>query len=128
MFLCQFYKIVESIIVNKRFDKSVITTSGGMPSSHTASVSSLSTALALQEGMHSTIFQTCLIFAFVVIYDAVGVRRAAGKQAEILNEVVQDTHPFEIKLKEELGHTPKEVIVGAILGILIAVRIKLWIT
>jgi hypothetical protein len=56
------------------------------------------------------------------------VRRAAGRQAESLNEVVQDTHPFEIKLKEELGHTPKEVFVGAVFGILFALGIKLWIT
>ena len=125
---CQIYKIIESLIAHKKLDTKILFTSGGMPSSHTASVISLSTAIGIQEGIHSAIFHACLIFASIVIYDAVGIRQAAGRQAEILNEVVKASHSLNTKLKEQLGHTPMEVMAGALFGIAVAIGINLWLT
>ncbi len=100
---------------------------GGMPSSHSAFVVSLSTGVGIVEGTSSTIFAVSLIFALIIMYDAAGVRRAAGKQAEVLNRIVDELfqgHRFhEERLRELLGHTPIEVIVGALLGILVALSI-----
>lgn len=98
---------------------------GGMPSSHSASVTSLATAVGLSSGFDSAPFAMAAVFAVVVMYDASGVRRAAGKQAEVLNKIVEDMahyHTFrEERLKELLGHTPVEVFGGAILGIALAI-------
>jgi len=95
-----------------------------MPSSHAALVVSLATSIGLQEGFNSPIFALSLVVALVVMYDAAGVRRAAGKQAAVLNEIVaelQSLHTIrEEKLIELLGHTPVEVIAGAALGIIIS--------
>lgn len=93
---------------------------GGMPSSHTAFVTSLATGVGLTEGFNSTLFALATAFALVVMYDAAGVRRAAGKQATILNIIIRDLNKkdFHIeRLRELLGHTPFEVLVGAALGI-----------
>lgn len=99
--------------------------SGGMPSSHSALVVALFTAVGLREGWGSPITGITLVFALIVMYDAAGVRRAAGKQARVLNKIVIElaaNKPLrEERLKELLGHTPFEVIVGAILGAAIAV-------
>ena len=100
---------------------------GGMPSSHSASVAALSVAVGLQEGFTSALFGVTLYFSLVVMYDAAGLRRAAGKQAEVLNRLIEthfrspqsDTH----KLMELLGHTPLEVLVGGLLG---AASALLW--
>ena len=95
--------------------------SGGMPSSHTALVVGLSTSVAVQHGLGSSLFVVCLAFSLIVMYDAAGVRRHAGKQAEVLNALVEDYfqgHPVsEQELKEVLGHTPLQVGMGALLGI-----------
>lgn len=93
---------------------------GGMPSSHSAAVAALSTAVGVQEGFTSTLFGVCLYFSLIVMYDAAGLRRAAGRQAAILNRLIDehfehaeaDTH----RLMELLGHTPFEVLIGALLG------------
>ncbi|MCC6650767.1 MAG: divergent PAP2 family protein [Candidatus Eisenbacteria bacterium] len=100
---------------------------GGMPSSHSASVAALSVAIGLQEGFTSALFGVTLYFSLVVMYDAAGLRRAAGKQAEVLNRLIEthfrspqgDTQ----KLMELLGHTPLEVLVGGLLG---AASALLW--
>jgi hypothetical protein len=100
---------------------------GGMPSSHSASVAALSVAVGLQEGFTSALFGVTLYFSLVVMYDAAGLRRAAGKQAEVLNRLIEthfrspqgDTQ----KLMELLGHTPLEVLVGGLLG---AASALLW--
>ena len=102
-----------------------IFTSGGMPSSHAATVVSLATAVYFIEGIASTYFAISLILALIVMYDAAGVRRAVGQQAGILNYMMEnwkDTSPnmFDKKLKELLGHTPIEVFAGAVLGAAIA--------
>jgi hypothetical protein len=96
---------------------------GGMPSTHSASVSSLTLAIALTSGINSPLFATCLVFALIVMYDATGVRRAAGEQALILNKMIGDLYKSESqeveKLREILGHEPVEVVVGSGLAILV---------
>jgi acid phosphatase family membrane protein YuiD len=100
---------------------------GGMPSSHSAFVSGLTTAVGILEGFGSTLFAACFVFSMIVMYDAAGLRRAAGKQAAILNKLIDELiHTGELKqarLKELLGHTPYEVFAGASLGILVAVLV-----
>jgi len=97
---------------------------GGMPSSHSAGVSSLSTFIALRRGIPTIDFALSLVYGLIVMYDAAGVRQAAGKQAEVLNKIIEQfrlhKHVSEIPLKELLGHTPVEVLAGALLGITIA--------
>lgn len=101
---------------------------GGMPSSHTALVMSLAWAVGLQDGFTSSLFAVTLVLASIVMYDAAGVRRAAGKQAKVINKLVRQLRAEhtvrDIRLKELLGHTPLEVLAGAILGISIAYGFK----
>jgi len=117
-------KVIILLITTKKLDFGRLVGSGGMPSSHSAFVMSLSTGIGLMYGWESSAFAIALAFSLVVMYDAAGVRRSAGKQAEILNiiirEVVEHKGLKEERLKELIGHTPIEVIVGAILGIIIA--------
>jgi len=98
--------------------------SGGMPSSHTAMVVSLATAIGLKEGWTSSLFCMATVFAIIVMYDAAGVRRATGQQASILNQLIEglfETGEFRTeKLSELVGHTPIEVLAGACLGVGIA--------
>ena len=100
---------------------------GGMPSSHAASVAALSTSVALHEGIRSPLFGVTLYFSAVVMYDAAGLRRAAGRQAVILNRLIDEHFAHSDrdtqKLMELLGHTPFEVFVGAVLG---AAAALLW--
>ena len=113
-----------SILFTKKLDIRRFVGSGGMPSSHSALVVSMAVGIGLAEGYGSPLFALALAVAMVVMYDAAGVRRAAGKQAAVLNEIVADLQAHRAvpqeKLKELLGHTPVEVIAGAILGIVIA--------
>lgn len=108
----------------KEINVSRFYSSGGMPSVHSAVVSALTFSVGFQEGFSSTIFAATLVFSLIVIYDANNIRYAAGKQAEILNKIISDfyrTHTLqEEKLKELLGHTPKEVFVGIMIGLLFA--------
>lgn len=124
-FTAQVIKVITSLIQNKRFDFRRFVGSGGMPSSHAAFVTSLAAAVGITDGFRSTDFAVCTVFALVVMYDAAGVRRAAGQQARILNKLLEDWEKSDFSqsdkhLKELLGHTPKEVLVGALLGIAIA--------
>ena len=108
--------------------------SGGMPSSHTALVVGLTTAVGLKESIDSSLFALCLVFSLVVMYDATGVRLQAGRQAEVLNQMilelpqqhpVSDTRP----LRDSLGHTPVEVGAGAVVGVVIGwLHYSMWIT
>lgn len=97
---------------------------GGMPSSHTALVMSLAWAVGLHDGFESSLFAVTIVLASIVMYDAAGVRRAAGRQAKVINKLVRQLRAEhtvrDIRLKELLGHTPLEVLAGAILGITIA--------
>ena len=94
-----------------------------MPSSHSAVVTNLATMIGKSEGLDSSIFALSLIFALVVMYDAAGVRRAAGKQAKVLNKIIETPGLTNVqvqeKLLEALGHTPFQVIVGAAIGIVV---------
>lgn len=95
-----------------------------MPSSHSAFVTSLATGVGLVEGSDSTLFALAAVFALIVMYDAAGVRRAAGKQARVLNAIIEDLNRRELhpeRLRELLGHTPVEVVAGALLGVLVAI-------
>lgn len=96
-----------------------------MPSSHSAVVTSSSTMIGKEYGIDSAIFAISLIFAFVVMYDAAGVRRAAGKQAKILNKIVDTPGLTGVEVSERLvevlGHTPIQVLVGAIIGIVVGI-------
>lgn len=95
-----------------------------MPSSHSAFVTSLGTGVGFKEGFGSAVFALAAAFALIVMYDAAGVRRAAGRQAQVLNAIVEDLNRRELhpqRLRELLGHTPFEVLIGALLGVIVAV-------
>ena len=124
-FIAQLLKVIITLIKDKKIDFRRFVGSGGFPSSHASFVTSLATAVGIIDGFDSSIFAVCVVLALVVMYDAAGVRRAAGQQARILNKIVEEWDKTDLaktdkRLKELLGHTPKEVFAGAILGILIA--------
>ena len=122
--VAQLLKFVGHFIKTKKVDFQVLATTGGMPSSHTAGVISLSTTVGFICGFDSVEFAIALGYSLVVMYDAAGLRRSTGKIAACLNKIRDDFYangqmPTE-RLKELLGHTPFEVFVGALLGIYIA--------
>lgn len=123
-FIAQLLKIILVFQKSKKIDITRFVGSGGMPSSHTSFVMSLATSMGMLYGWSSPLFALSLCLAFIVMYDAAGVRRAAGYQAKVLNMIIDDlAHHKPLgneRLKELLGHTPKEVLAGAILGIVIA--------
>ncbi|WMI80154.1 divergent PAP2 family protein [Anaerotignum sp. MB30-C6] len=122
--IAQGTKIVLTLFIERRFDATRIVGTGGMPSSHSALVMAITFSVGKYNGFASPLFAVALIFSFVVMYDAAGIRRAAGKQAEILNMlIVKHQLPDMEKVKELLGHTPLEVFVGGILGIVVG----LWV-
>lgn len=120
-FCIQVFKVICDVIKNKKFNFKRILGAGGMPSSHTAVVTSLSMLVGRSEGFDSAVFAVALVFSMVVMYDAAGVRRAAGKQAHLLNKIVETPGLTGVEVQERLvevlGHTPLQVIVGAIIGI-----------
>lgn len=119
----QTFKVIYDLITTKKFNFKRILGAGGMPSSHSAVVASLATLVGKYEGVSTSVFAVALITALVVMYDACGVRRAAGKQAALLNKLVETPGLTGVqvseKLVEVLGHTPVQVFVGAGLGIII---------
>ena len=123
--IAQVAKVVYSSVRHRRLNLRVLAEMGGMPSSHSAIVMGLTATAGKHSGLSSAAFAIALIFSFVVMYDAAGLRRAAGRQAEILNRLVEDLVHMrgvqEQKLRELLGHTPVEVLVGAVLGIAVGV-------
>jgi len=127
-FIAQSAKVFLGVIAEKRFNFKWFVDTGGMPSSHAATVSALATAIGLKFGFASPIFAITLVFAWIILMDAQGFRRSAGKQAEILNVVLDDIYwkkrIKEERLKELLGHTPVEVLIGATIGILVAIIFK----
>lgn len=124
-FSIQLFKVIHDLVVTKKFNFKRIMGAGGMPSSHSAVVMSLSTMIGKSEGFGTPIFAISFAFAMIVMYDAAGVRRAAGKQAQLLNKLVETPGLTGIqvqeKLVEVLGHTPKQVLVGALIGIIVGV-------
>ena len=117
----QTFKVIYDLVTTHKFNFKRILGAGGMPSSHSAVVVSLATLIGKNEGLDSPIFALSLVLAFVVMYDAAGVRRAAGKQAKLLNKLIETpgltTGEVSEKLVEVLGHTPLQVIVGALIGL-----------
>ena len=126
--IAQVLKVCLTSLRGRRLDLRVLAETGGMPSSHSAIVAALTTSVGRLNGVTSDTFAIALIFSIVVMYDAQGVRRAAGRQAAVLNRLVDDLMAQrglqETRLRELLGHTPVEVLVGAALGI--AVGLAPW--
>ncbi len=123
-FLAQLLKVINVLVSSKKIDFTRFIGSGGMPSSHSAFIVSLTTVVAKIKGIDSVEFGISLAVSLIVMYDAAGVRRAAGKQAKVLNQLIyshNDKVQFDEKLKELLGHSPFEVFMGALLGILIGI-------
>ncbi len=154
----QVIKTILTLATTRRFEPERLVGAGGMPSAHSALVCSMTLAVARKEGFGSSLFAIAIMFAAVVMYDAMGVRRAAGEQAKVLNKIVVSFRPSESKteqeqsskkdkihakrdrdkgkliklddmqfkkLKEYLGHTPLEVLAGALLGIILAMIIPM---
>ncbi|MEC1586522.1 divergent PAP2 family protein [Bacillus spizizenii] len=130
----QVIKVPIQFIVSRKLDWSLVTSTGGMPSSHSAAVTALSTGIALDHGLGSSLFAVSAIFAVITMFDATGVRRHAGEQATVINKLVIDFNRFvneakdfpkaenkekQKKLKELLGHQPIEVFFGGLTGILL---------
>ena len=119
--IAQCIKVVLGVIRERRFDFRWFVGTGGMPSSHAAGACALATTCGLQLGVESVSFALAAVFALVIMFDAQGVRRASGQQAQILNQIMDDIY-FEGKieanrLKELIGHTPIQVVMGALIGI-----------
>ncbi len=126
-FLVQLSKVLTFLLREKRINVRRLVETGGMPSSHAASVSALSTCVGLVEGFDSVLFNVVVFFSLIVMYDAAGLRRAAGRQATLLNRILHEHiqlpgQPHE-RLRELLGHTPLEVLVGAIIGVLFSIAL-----
>lgn len=125
MVVAQILKVLIIIIFERRWDIQRIKETGGMPSSHSSTVAALTTTCGMTYGMGSPLFAICLVYGTVVIHDATGVRRAAGKHAEILNNLVSELSHLieqgknEKALKTLLGHTYPQVFVGTIVGIIV---------
>ena len=130
-FVAQLLKGLYFLIREKRVDWWYFISSGGMPSSHSAVVCALATAVAMTQGMGSVAFGITVVLAVVVMYDAAGVRQSVDKQSVVLNRIMEELRlkrpigEVERDLRELIGHTPFQVIVGAVLGILIA---WVWLT
>ncbi len=126
VWLCvQTFKVIYELITTKKFNFKRIMGAGGMPSSHSAVVTTLATLIGKYQGVDTPIFAMALVFAMIVMYDAAGVRRAAGKQAHLLNKIIETPGLTNVqvqeKLVEVLGHTPLQVIIGAIIGIIVGI-------
>lgn len=126
-FFIQLFKLVYDLVVTKKFNFKRIMQAGGMPSSHSAVVVALTTMIGKEQGVASPIFAVALIFSFVVMYDAAGVRRAAGKQAKLLNKIIETPGLSGVQVSERLvevlGHTPVQVFVGAFIGLVVGLVI-----
>ncbi len=118
----QLFKVIYDLVTTKKFNFKRIMGAGGMPSSHSAVVAGLATLIGKYEGVGSPIFALAFIMAFVVMYDACGVRRAAGKQAALLNKLIETPGLSGVQVSERLvevlGHTPTQVFVGALIGVI----------
>lgn len=126
--IAQTIKVTIGVVRQKRFDFRWFVGTGGMPSSHAAGASCLATAMGLRYGFDSPYFALAASFAIVVMFDAQGVRRATGRQARMLNRIMDDIYwqgkIQEGRLRELIGHTPIEVIVGFLLGVSIALIVR----
>ena len=125
--IAQLIKVIRGVLRQGRFNFRWIFDTGGMPSSHSASVGALATTVGLYYGWKSIPFLITLIFTIITLFDAAGVRRSVGRQAGILNKMLDDLYEKgqvpETRLKELLGHTPVEVLAGAFLGVVMSLLI-----
>ena len=123
----QIMKFITDWIVNKKPNFKRLVGAGGMPSSHSAVVATLTTLIGQEYGVESGIFAMSCVFSAIVMYDAAGVRRAAGKQASLLNKIVETPGLSSVQVQERLvevlGHTPLQVLVGAIIGIVVGLLV-----
>ncbi|MFD1020514.1 divergent PAP2 family protein [Thalassobacillus hwangdonensis] len=141
IFFAQAVKVPIRMIATRDFRPGLAFSTGGMPSSHSAAVTALATAVGLEEGFDSTIFGVACVFSIIVMFDSTGVRRQTGEQAIVLNMLINDFHRFvnEAKgwnkkqqfekrqeLKELLGHQPIEVFFGGLTGILLSIGLYYW--
>lgn len=127
-FSAQGLKVVLTYLLTHKWDFSRFFGSGGMPSSHSAFFCAVTTAIGFKEGLASSLFSLSLCFTVIIMYDAAGVRRAAGQQAAVLNRILDDMFNKgqgldEKKLKELIGHTPVQVVAGALLGVAIGILV-----
>lgn len=126
-FAAQILKVAVNLFLVKKVNIHLLLSSGGFPSSHSSTVSALAVGIGKYYGWDSPIFAVSAIYGMVVLYDAAGVRRAAGKQAEVLNQLVerlsQSSDLAQERLKELIGHTPFEVFGGVIVGIIVGLLI-----
>ena len=127
--IAQGLKVLLTLAISRKFDTSRMWGSGGMPSSHSAMVCALTTTVGIREGCASSMFALACCFAGIVMYDAAGVRRSTGRNAAVINHLVEalsgkegDTFDEE-RLKELVGHTPVQVMAGALLGVLVGTLI-----
>lgn len=128
--LAQVIKVFTTWYKEKRWDLQQLVGSGGMPSSHSAIVTALAAGIGFHDGFGGSLFAAALVLACVVMYDATGVRLQAGRQAEVLNQIVYELpaeHPLAERrpLRELLGHTPPQVIAGGLLGVVTATFVHL---
>ncbi|MDB5053057.1 MAG: hypothetical protein JWM44_1107 [Bacilli bacterium] len=128
--LAQLCKVFVHYLLNRSWKWSLLLSTGGLPSSHAATVASLTMSIGITEGVHSSTFAVSVVFSTIVMFDAAGVRRHAGEQAVVLNRLIKEfKYLFEDRqnsdkvLKELLGHKPVEVLVGAIFGLMISILI-----
>lgn len=126
--IAQGFKILTVAIKKRTFKWTILFATGGMPSSHSSTVVAMATSVGLIDGFSSTNYAISVCFATVVMFDAAGLRRNASKQAMVLNRLIKqlispDTETGKVKLKEFLGHTPTEVLVGALLGIFVSLAL-----
>ena len=123
----QLFKLIYDLVTTKKFNFKRIIGAGGMPSSHSAVVASLATLIGKNEGVGTPLFALSFIFALVVMYDACGVRRAAGKQAALLNKLIETPGLTGVQVSERLvevlGHTPVQVFVGALIGVVVGLMV-----
>ena len=123
----QLFKFIYDLVKSKKFNFKRLMQAGGMPSSHSGVVVSLTTMIGKNVGINSPLFAVALIFSFIVMYDAAGVRRAAGKQAKLLNKIVETPGLTGLEVSERLvevlGHTPVQVIVGAAIGVVVGLLV-----
>jgi len=122
--LAQIFKVLVDYWRTKSWRTALFISTGGMPSSHSALVTSLALSIGIRHGFGTPLFAICAVIAMVVMYDAAGVRRAAGKQAEAINfifeKMIDQGYTLDEKLKVLLGHKPIEVIAGGLLGLIVA--------
>jgi acid phosphatase family membrane protein YuiD len=131
--VAQSLKVIIDLIQKKQFDFRTLVATGGMPSSHSALVSALAASVAIVEGVKSASFAIAAVFALIVMYDSAGLRRSVGHQAEVLNRILKELRErrsityFEKDLRELIGHSTFEVIIGAFLGVVISFSWFIWI-